>query len=218
MGVRVSQEILLQVQLLHYVYIILVNVFVGNSMKVSITYKDKTKDKVKVSVTYDDLWNGDVTLARVIYPFLKKYRKRYDKHKGYQGYPMDFAPDPTKPEGPDNLDRFDEWLQCLDKMVYSFEWIAKNRGWDGPSEKEYYKECSKLGRVHKKELKKLKQEDKERFKNIKGPAALESLEWNRYSELMRPSLEIFSKKFEEHRQKLQEGIELFAKYFGSFWL
>ncbi len=105
-------------------------------MKISITYKDKTKDKVKVSVTYDDLWNGDVTLARVIYPFLKKYRKSYDKKNRYTGYPMPFAPDPAKPEDPDNLDRFDEWLQCLDRMIYSFEWIAKNHSWDGPAQKK----------------------------------------------------------------------------------
>ncbi len=186
-------------------------------MKVSITYKDKEKDRVKVSVTYDDLWNGDVTLACVIYPFLKKYRKRYDTYE-YQGYPMPFAPDPAKPEGPDNPDRFDEWLVCLDTMIYSFEWITKNRGWDGPAEKEYYKEYNRISKIHKKELKKLKQEDRERFKNAKKPIALESLEWNRCSGIMQPTFEIFHKKFEEHHQKVQEGIDLFAKYFGSLWL
>ena len=186
-------------------------------MKVSITYKDNEKDKVKVSVTFDDLWSGDLTLARVIYPFLKKYRKRYDTHK-YMGYPMDFACDHTKPEGPDNPDRFDEWLVCLDKMVYSFEWIAKNRGWDGPSEKEYFKEYSKLLKLHKKELKKLAEEDDERFKNIGEARGLNSLEWDRRSEIMQPLYEIFSPQFEAHRQKVQEGIDLFAKYFSSLWL
>ncbi len=33
------------------------------------------------------------------------------------------------------------------------------------------------------------------------------------SEIMRITLEIFHKKFEEHHQKVQEGIDLFAKYF-----
>ena len=55
-------------------------------MKVSISYKYKEKDKVIVSVTSRDLWRGDVTLARVIYPFLKKYRKCYDLHKEGIGY------------------------------------------------------------------------------------------------------------------------------------
>jgi hypothetical protein len=187
-------------------------------MKVSITYKYKEKDKVKVSVTYDDLWNGDVTLARVIYPFLKKYRKMYDKQDGHPGYPAVFASDPTREAGPDNPDKFDEWLKCLDRMIYSFEWIAKNHSWDGPAEKEYFKECNRLLKPHKKELKKLAQEDRERFKNANGPTALESFKLNRELEIMRPAFEVFEPKFEAHRQKVQEGINLFAKYFGSFWL
>lgn len=188
-------------------------------MKVSITYKYKQKDKVQVSVTYEDLWDGDVTLARVIYPFLRKYRKMYDQKNGYcPGYPMAFSADPTKEEGPDNVDRFDEWLQCLDKMVYSFEWIAKNHDWDGPAEKEYHKECSKLRKAHKKELEKLAQQDDERFENFKGPGGLASLKFNREMEIMHPVYEVFGPQFEAHRHKVQEGIDLFAKYFGSLWL
>lgn len=184
-------------------------------MKVSITYKDKEKDKVNVSVTYDDLWNGDVTLARIIYPFLRKYRKMYDRKK-YAGYPMDFAADPNKPEGQDNPDRFDEWLKCLDKMVYSFEWIAKCRGWDGPAAEEYLKEWQRLTKLHKKELNQLAQQDKERSKD--GKRLSESLEWNRRSEIMHPVYEKFQPIFDAHRQKVQKGIDLFAKYFHSFWL
>lgn len=187
-------------------------------MKVSITYKYKEKDKVKVSIVDNDLWNGDRTLARVIYPFLKKYRRRYDKPAKCLGYPAVFASDPTKAEDPDNLDRFDEWLQCLDKMTYSFEWIAKNDGWDGPETKEYFKECQRLLKPHKNELKKLSQEDNQRFKNAEGHTALQSFESNRYFKIIHPAHEIFEPKFEAHRQKVQEGIDLFAKYFGNLWL
>jgi len=190
----------------------------GNKMKVSITYKDNKKDKVKVSVTFDDLWSGDVTLARVIYPFLKKYRKRYDTHKGYMGYPAEFAPDPLREEGPDNPDKFNEWLECLDKMIYSFEWISKKRGWDGPAEKEYFKETEKLLKPYKTELQKLAKEDDKRFKALDKGGALNSLEWDRRSEIVLPVLLAYEPKFEAHRKQLQEGIDLFAKHFASFWL
>lgn len=49
-------------------------------MKVSITYKNNKKDRVRVSISHDDLWDGDVTLARVIYPFLKKYGRTDQAH------------------------------------------------------------------------------------------------------------------------------------------
>ncbi len=187
-------------------------------MKVSIIYKDNEKDKVNVTVTYDDLWDGDVTLARVIYPFLKKYRKMYDRRKWYMGHPMDFASDPTKPDGPDNPDRFNEWLECLDKMVYSFEWIAKKRDWDGPEQKAFFKECDRLLKLHKKELEALSILDKERFAKAKKSTSLSSLKWDRRFEILQPVHETFWPKFDAHRQKIQEGIDLFAKYFGSFWL
>jgi len=40
-------------------------------MKVEISYNKKAKDTVKVSVESRDLWNADVTLARVIYPVIR---------------------------------------------------------------------------------------------------------------------------------------------------
>lgn len=187
-------------------------------MKVSITYPKKSKEKVTVLVTFDDLWNGDTTLARVIYPFLKKYRALYDKRKGLMVYPAEFAPDPTEPEGPNNPDRFDDWLKCLDKMIYAFGWIAKSRGWDGPEEKNFEKECHRLLKPHKKELTILRKKDRERRTENIGTGGRELLEFNRRSEILQPALEIYIKKFEDHRKQLQEGIDLFAQYFGSFWV
>lgn len=101
-------------------------------MKVSIEYSKNNRYKTDVTIESRDLWSGDVTLAKVIYPFLKKYRKLYNGTNPMSSYPMAFAADPRKPEGPDNQDRFDEWIICLDKMIYAFGWIAKNQDWDGP--------------------------------------------------------------------------------------
>jgi len=189
-------------------------------MKVLIEHnytKKNGKDKSLVKIEKRDLWAGDVTLAKVIYPFLKKYRNLYNGKNPMSGYPAEFAPDPLKPEGPDNPDRFNEWLLCLEMMVYSFGWIAKNGDWDGPEVKNYHKEYTKHLKPYRNELKKLKQLDKERFAALKPHGALNSLEWDRRSEILHPVFEKYHKKFEEHRIKVQEGIDLFAKHFGSLW-
>jgi hypothetical protein len=188
-------------------------------MKVLIEHnynKKNTKAKTLVKIESQDLWEGNVTLAKVIYPFLKKYRNLYKGKNPMCGYPMAFSSDPLKPEGPDNPDRFNEWLLCLDKMVYAFGWIAKNHDWDGPEVKNYHKEYTQLLKPYRKELKKLAKLDDERFASTKL-RALNSLEWDRRSEITRPVFEKYHKKFEEHHIKLQEGIDLFAKYFGSLW-
>jgi hypothetical protein len=111
-------------------------------MKVNIECKKNQKNTVQVKIENGDLWNGDVTLARVIYPFLRKYKNLYKGKNSMCGYPAAFASNPLKPEGPDNPDQFDEWLLCLDKMMYSFEWISKNKDWDGPEVKSFYKESA----------------------------------------------------------------------------
>ena len=187
-------------------------------MKVSIEYGKDSKDKAHVRIEKGDLWEGDVALARVIYPFLKKYRNLYNRKNSMCGYPAKFAPDPSKPEGPDNPDRFQEWLICLDKMVYSFGWIAKNKDWDGPEVENFCKACAVRLKPHRKELKKLAAQDKERFKAIKSNGGLNSLKWDRETEILQPVYEIYHKKFEEHRNKIQEGIDLFAKHYGSLWV
>lgn len=172
-------------------------------MKVLIEYKKDAKDTVKVSVKGRDLWSASLTMARVIYPVVKKYRALYDSSKGeHAGFPMDFAADPTKPEGPDNIDRPEEWIKCLDAMVYSFGWIAQHDDWDGPAAQVYDKERERLLKPYKKELEKLE---------------LFPSRFAREAEITREAFEVFVKEAEIHHQKVQDGIDLFAKYFGALW-
>ncbi len=153
----------------------------------------------------------------VLYPILKKYRRRYDRKDKYMGCPAAFDSGSVKSLGPDNSNRLDEWLLCLDKMVYSFEWLAKHDDWDGPDSDECYKEYCKVLKHYEKELKQLKKEDKKRLKEAPH-AGLESLAFNRKMEIARPVFQGYEKKFEEHRKRIQEGIDLFAKHFSSLWL
>jgi hypothetical protein len=83
--------------------------------------------------------------------------------------------------------------------------------------KNYLKEYTQLLKPYRKELKRLAQEEDKRFAAAKPHTALKSLEWDRRSEILHPVLEKYYKKFEAHRAKVQEGIDLFAKHFGSLW-
>ena len=186
-------------------------------MKVSIQYDKNGKSKADVKIEGRDLWSGDVTLAQVIYPFLKRYRNLYNGKNPMCGYPASFAPDPNLPEGPDNPDRFNEWLECLDKMIYSFGWIAKGKDWDGPEVENLHKECDILLKPYRKELKKLAKLDDERFAALVEDSTLNSLEWDRRSELVHPIYQKYFPLFKAHHVKVQEGIDLFAKHFGSLW-
>jgi hypothetical protein len=168
-------------------------------MKVLIEYDKNGKSKTSVKIDGRDLRESNVTLEKVIYPLLKKYRNLYNSKNPMRGYPAEFGPDPRKEEGPDNPDRFDEWLACLDKMVYAFEWIAKGKDWDGPEWGNCSKECDIALKLYKKECK------------------TKSLELNKEIEVMAPVFDKYQIKFDEHRAKLQEGIDLFAKHFGSLW-
>lgn len=192
-------------------------------MKVSIQYDKNGKSKVDVKIEGRDLWSGDVTLAQVIYPFLKKYRNLYKGKNPMRGYPASF------PSGSGSLDTIvrshdsndseglNKWLECLDKMVYSFGWIAKGKDWDGPEMENMLKESVIVLKPYRKELKKLAKQDKERFAALKGSGALSSLKWDRESELMQPIYEKYFPLFDAHHAKVQEGIDLFAKHFGSLW-
>ena len=50
----------------------------------------------------------------------------------------------------------------------------------------------------------------------KKPDKLQSLEWNRYSEIIHPAYEIFDPKLEFHNQKFQEEIYFFENFLAVF--
>jgi hypothetical protein len=41
---------------------------------------------------------------------------------------------------------------------------------------------------------------------------------HRYLEITDSVFHFYLKETEEHQKKIQEGVDLFAKHFGSFWI
>lgn len=82
---------------------------------------DVKERKIKVKVDEWDLYSADHTLALVILPVLKEYRKS----KRY-GIPMnlDISYIPLDDEGEEKM--MQDWNNILDKMIWSFEQIINS--------------------------------------------------------------------------------------------
>lgn len=192
-------------------------------MKVLIEYPKKGNDTVKVSVHWMDLMDMDKTIARVLYPLFKKYRENYNKKKPIGGFPSSMA------EGICELHAMsdeheaaclEKWLSILDKILYAFKGLANNKiGWDGPRHSDMIKECIKLQRTDqaKKRIKLARLRDITERKANPGKSAYRSYEMEEKNEICRPIYDTYQPLFDEHKKRVQEGLDLFAKHFGSFW-
>lgn len=178
-------------------------------MKINIGKYPKGSGQRKISVQIDsyDTWSFDHTLAHIIYPALLQIKEQK------QGVPGDFIDDIG---GEDYVDQqsfdfykesYDEafnkkceaWNECLDKMIWSFEQIIKDN-YDSQyhhGETDYdWVESDVLypnpvtGKMEK------------TFQMVdKNPDA----HWYDYE------------GHQLHEKRIQEGLELFGKYFRNLW-
>ena len=192
-------------------------------MKVLIEYPKKGKDIVKVSSTWMDLMDMDQTIARLLYPLFKKYRANYNKKKPWGGFPTCMAEgicDPYEMSPEDEAKCLQKWLSIVDKVVYSFKALSDHDiDWDGPSQKEMSKECAKLRSTSQaeKRMKLARLREFEEQETYPGKPSYRSYEMEERIEICRPIYDKYQPIFDEHKKRVQEGLDLFAKYFGAFW-
>lgn len=65
-----------------------------------------------------ELWNLDLSLARLILPRLRAFRANA------HGCPGSYCV-----EGPDDPNAFDNWCRDLDKMIAAFEFVLSDKYW-----------------------------------------------------------------------------------------
>lgn len=162
--------------------------------------------KVDIHIDHYDTWNMDHTLAMIIYPMLLQLKST--KH----GVPHDFSE--VGGENYDQQESFDfykedtdelfnqrckEWDKVLDKMVWSFQQLA-----DGDYDSKYHHGEAKFDWV---------ESDKTYPNPITG--------------VMEPTYQMVDKNPGEHwydhvghmkhEERIQEGLDLFGKYFRNLW-
>jgi len=155
----------------------------------------KRERKIKIHIDKYDTWNMDSTLALIIVPMLKQLKETADHS------PMMTAHEQSS-EGSSQLcfpfyaegdkDAWDhgheEWQEILDKMIWSFEQV--NTDW----EKQF--QSGKLDFTF------VKDEETNLMKVEYGPNNT-----YKYDE----------EALAKHIERMQEGFELFGKYYRNLW-
>lgn len=168
-------------------------------MKIEIKYPKTKKDKMirKIKIHNRDLWSLEDNLAHIIYKCLVKFRK-YQGLEGH-GYPAAFNTQMGSENWSEEQEEKDvqAWIDSLDKMIYAFESIIKDRFMDDEHEKEFDKERQVIHDTYKKE----KRDRLDAFNSDEM-----SVVYKKYQ----PSIE-------KQKERVQEGLDLFAKHFQSLW-
>ena len=177
-------------------------------MKVNLGKFPKKANNRKVNVTIDgyDTWNLDHTLALIIYPALIQLKNT--KH----GIPHDFADVGGENHNSQQSFEFYEetvnecfelgvkrWEETLDKMIWSFEQLVK-----GDYDEKYH---------HGKAEFDWKKTDKTFPNPLTGKveATYQMVDKN-------PEKHWYDAEGHQlHEERIQEGLELFAKYYRNLW-
>lgn len=159
--------------------------------------KDGNKErKIRVKIDSYDTWSMDHTLAHIIVPMLIQLR---DTAHGAPGTMPAFSQTDNQPQGSfdfykeDNEVAWDtghqQWVEILNKMIWSFEQI-RDDNW----ESQYW--TGEIDMVRRK---------------VPGTDLVELYPGPNHTRL-------FDKLgFEAHAARIQEGVELFGKYYQSLW-
>jgi len=169
-------------------------------------YKKRGKRKINIEIEHFDTWSCDHNLALIILPLLIQLKAT--KH----GIPNEFADVGGEKWGSqESFDFYQEthnecfdigvkrWEETLDKMIWSFEQIAFD-----DYDKKYHHGDAKYDWIKS---------------DIQYP--------NPLTGAMEPTYQMVDKNPEEHwydhvghklhEERIQEGINLFAKYFRALW-
>ncbi len=167
-------------------------------MKIEITYPKTKKDKMirKIKIHNRDLWSLDTNLAYIIHKSLVKFRK-FQGQDGI-GYPASFSTQIGKEEFSQEQEDIDvlTWIQCVDKMIYSFKAIIDDEI---------------LSPEH---VKNFNNENEEARKRSGFDNYLDFLN----SEACHVIFEKYKNLIEEHENNIKEGLELFSKHFRSLYI
>ena len=176
-------------------------------MKVNIGKYVKTKNRQKVSVVIEphDTYSLDYTLAYIILPALLQLKATQ------HGIPAEFADNGSGSESQDSFDFYKDtheesfnknvqkWQDILDKMIWSFEQILH-----GDYDEKYHHGEIKYDWV---------KTDDQLTNPLTGK--LEDM-----YEMVDRNPEKHWLDYEglkEHEKRIQEGLELFGKYYRSLW-
>lgn len=159
------------------------------------------KNKAETIIIDDfDVWNLDHTLALIIVPALKVLKK---KKQGAPFVKNDDVPEHLRAAeeemkindagGDTDKHYFDRWDWVLDEMIWAFQ--QKLEDWE-----ESY--CSGEHDMEWIELDKKDANGKKMYEMVNGP---------------KHTFQVDLEGIQKYQKRIDEGIMLFAKYYGALW-
>ena len=163
--------------------------------------------KIDIQIDSWDTWNLDSTLAKIIYPLLIQLKNTmhgvpgaFIENIGGEDYIDQLSFDFYKETHDESFQqRTKEWNECLDKMIWSFQQIAES-----DYDSKYHHGQAKYDWVKSDTM-------------IANPITGKT----------EPTYQMVDKNPDEHwldivglqlhEDRIQEGIDLFAKHFRSLW-
>lgn len=161
--------------------------------------ESKRSRKVKVCIDDYDTFNADATMTYIILPLLKKIRE--DKN-GYPYVKMEDVPEKLRVENVENL--FDDndttlherWDWVLNEMIWAFEQIHP----DSPDWEAQYS-SGKISLRH----------EPVKFDEDGNPALYQIMKNEDHTS------KFDSEGYKLHRDRIDNGLILFGKYYQSLW-
>ena len=157
----------------------------------------KRPRKIDIQIDKWDTWGMDHTLAMIIVPMLKQLKETT------HGYPANFTYE-DQHYGPQLLfegegwefpdDGFEQWEATLDKMIWAFEQVLD----------EHWEDQYRTGEIDFQFEKIDETDEKGRPYSIMvdGPNHTLETDWD---------------GIKRHRERMQEGFDLFARYYEGLW-
>jgi hypothetical protein len=178
-------------------------------MKIKISKFPKGAGDQKIDIQIDpwDTWNMDNTLAKIIYPMLVQLRDT--KH----GFPSDFIND-IGGESYADQESFDFYRESYDEA-----WETGSKRWDEALEKMIWS----FGQIAYDDYDDLYHHGNPEYDWVKSDKTYP----NPVTGKVEPTYQMVDKNPGEHwydhvghmkhQEKIQEGLDLFAKYFRNLW-
>jgi hypothetical protein len=148
-------------------------------------------DNIRRGWNRSEWWGLDTTICRFVLPRLKEFRNNV------QGHPSGLVPAEVEENEDENFSQgMEEWKKILDKMIFSFECILNdNEDIDIPHIK----------------FKFVQKNENDKFSYMEYDATPEEIEQHK------KDFEVYMKKLNARQEVIQEGLQLFAKYFETIW-
>lgn len=158
--------------------------------------------KIKIQVDYYDVWSADHTLAMIITPTLEKLKKCKHGHPHVDNEDVpeeirDLSDNEQRMDGSVDINHEARWNYILDEMIWAFNQFAA-----GDDMEQFSHNVEQLEIV---------------WKEVSDMPGFNTMDLNYQKDPNKEPYWVDEEGKKKHRERKQNGLRLFAKYYESLW-